>query len=68
MNIIELAKDAGGHVAELPNGDAWLFDDDAMLERFATLVRAEALEKAAKVIESGVLGHSECAAAIRGLK
>ena len=44
MNIIELAKDAGGHVAELPNGDAWLFDDDAMLERFATIVRAEPRE------------------------
>ena len=41
MNIIELAKEAGGYVAELPNGDTWLFDDEAMLERFAALVRAE---------------------------
>ena len=34
----------------------------------AKAIRAEALEEAAKVIEAGVLGHGECAAAIRGLK
>ena len=69
MNIIELAKEAGGHVAELPNGDAWLFEDDAMLKRFAALVRAEALEEAAKwLAESGLIGSNDCAAAIRGLK
>ena len=41
MNIIELAKEAGGYVAMLPLGDAWLFSDDEMLKRFADLVRAD---------------------------
>ena len=40
--IIEMAREAGGYFAELPNGDAWLFDDEEQMERFAELVRAEA--------------------------
>ena len=35
------------------------------LERFAALVAAHEREACAKVVESGVLGHGECAAAIR---
>ncbi len=38
------------------------------LERFYQAVRAEALEDAAQNLESGVLGHGECAAAIREMK
>ena len=38
-----------------------------MIEAYQ-LGRAEALEEAAKMLESGVLGHGECAAAIRSLK
>jgi len=40
--VIEMAREAGGYLAELPNGDAWLFDDAEQMERFAALVRAEA--------------------------
>ena len=35
------------------------------LTRFAALVAAHEREACAKVVESGVLGHGECAAAIR---
>jgi hypothetical protein len=35
-----MAKEAGGYLAELPNGNAWVFDDEAMLERFADLAAA----------------------------
>ena len=75
--IIRMAREAGGYLAELPNGDAWLFDDNQQLERFAALVAAherEACEKVCKDIANsqfksgetetaGVLDH--CAAAIR---
>ena len=70
MNIIELAKEAGIETE-------WSFDFKIRLERFAALVRAEALEEAAKVCEEkyrrGPVYKSwmiadECAAAIRGLK
>ena len=50
--IIRMAQKAGGYLAELPNGDAWLFDDNQQLERFAALVAAherEACENAAYV-------------------
>ena len=52
--IIALAREAGFYGLPV----------DTRLERFAALV----LEKAAQLLESGVLGHGECAAAIRGLK
>ena len=35
------------------------------LERFAELVAEHEREACAKVVEAGVLGHGECAAAIR---
>ena len=43
--IIRMAREAGGYLAELPNGDAWLFDDDQFLERFAALVAAHEREQ-----------------------
>ena len=67
MNIIELAKEAGLHRTEWND---WLCYDKT-LERFAALVRAEALEEAAKVCETDEMRYEcsdECAAAIRGLK
>lgn len=33
-DIIRMAREAGGYLAELPNGDAWLFDGKQQLERF----------------------------------
>ena len=45
--------------------------DWKVIEKFAALVRAEALEEAAKVCESMIgtyLSHERCASAIRGLK
>ena len=63
MSVIELAKEAGMTVF-VPES----------LERFAVLVRAEALEEAAKVCDElkwrgPPLNFAEnCAAAIRGLK
>ena len=53
MNIIELAKDADIYVAHLNKP---MTDKEvrlAFLERFAELVRAEALEEAAKVCDEG---------------
>jgi hypothetical protein len=38
QEIIEMAKQAGGRIADLPNGDVWLFDDDFQLESFAKLI------------------------------
>ena len=60
MNIIELAKEAGYQEGR----------PMARLERFAALVRAEALEEAAKVCDGyGPPDYvSDLAAAIRGLK
>ena len=37
-DIIRMAREARGYISELPNGDAWLFDD-AALERFAALFK-----------------------------
>ena len=74
MNIIELAKEAG-----LVFG-LQMYVDHYQLERFAALVRAKALEEAAKVCammewqgrsEEAIWkgdAADECAAAIRGLK
>ena len=58
MNIIELAKEAGGHVAELPNGDAWLFEDDAMLKRFAALVREQTLKDDKDLLTAYLVGFN----------
>ena len=69
--IIKMAREAGGYLAELPNGDAWLFDDNQRLERFAALVAAHEREACAKVCEDigGGMSHpyvaQNCAAAIR---
>ena len=71
MNIIELANRAGLNMPDRRN-DLWM----PQFERFAALVRAEALEEAAKVCDDLVLEHpgradktaDQCAAAIRGLK
>ena len=57
--VIELAKRSGMQ-------ETFYIHEE--LEKFAALVRAEALEEAAKMLEAGVLGHGECAAAIRELK
>ena len=71
--IIRMAREAGGYLAELPNGDAWLFDDNQQLERFAALVAAHEREACAKVceqIDTAAFGSerpapNDCAAAIR---
>jgi hypothetical protein len=56
--IIEMAREAGGFLSELPMGDAWLFDKEEQLERFAALVAAAELERIIKVIESmGTWAH-----------
>jgi hypothetical protein len=49
--IIEMARKAGGYFAELPKGDAWLFDKKEQLEAFAELVRADEREACAKACE-----------------
>ena len=49
-DIIRMAREAGGYISELPNGDAWLFDD-AALERFAALVAAIEQEECADLCE-----------------
>ena len=37
-DIIRMAQEAGGHIAELPNGDAWVFSEEEQLYRFANLI------------------------------
>jgi hypothetical protein len=37
-DIIQMAREAGGFLGELPRGDAWLFLEEEYLERFAALV------------------------------
>jgi hypothetical protein len=49
-DIIRMAREAGGYVAELPNGDAWLLDD-AVLQRFAALVAADLRTAAQQALE-----------------
>ena len=53
--IIRMAREAGGYLAELPNGDAWLFDDNQQLERFAALVAAHEREACAKVADGELM-------------
>jgi hypothetical protein len=69
MNIIELAKEAG---LLADDGEVWLSPYQEAMERFAALVRAEALEEAAGWVEKlGALNTAtpqNIAAAIRGLK
>jgi hypothetical protein len=48
---IEMACEAGGFLSELPMGDAWLFDKEEQLERFAELARADEREACAKVCD-----------------
>ena len=43
--IIEMARQAGGFLGELPMGDAWLFLEEEYLERFAELVAAKERER-----------------------
>jgi hypothetical protein len=47
-DTIELAREAGGFLGELPMGDAWLFLEEEQLKRFADLVRADEREACAK--------------------
>ena len=49
--VIEMAQEAGGYLAELPNGDAWLFNDEEQMERFAELVRADEREACAEICD-----------------
>jgi hypothetical protein len=49
---IEMAREAGGYFAELPKGDAWLFDKEEQLEAFAELARVEEREACAKVCDA----------------
>jgi hypothetical protein len=64
-DIIRMAREANGYISELPNGDAWLFDD-AALERFAALVAAAEREACAKVCDGWMHANgNDCAAAIR---
>jgi hypothetical protein len=47
-DIIRMTKEANGYFAELPNVDAWIFEEEKYLERFADLVAAaerEAIEQ-----------------------
>jgi hypothetical protein len=69
-DIIKMAKEAGGHIAELPNGDAWMFDEAEQLERFAALVAAAEREVCASICDRFQardvgMQPAECAAAIR---
>ena len=70
MNIIELAKEAG--FSEDSNCE--IYGSYYHLERFAALVRAEALEEAAKILDAmaaqdKITNYYKVAAkAIRGLK
>ncbi len=50
-DIIRMAREASGYISELPNGDAWLFDD-AALERFAAIVAAAEREKCAEICDN----------------
>lgn len=50
--VLKLALEAGGYLAELPNGDAWLFTEDEYLERFAALVASAEREACAKLCDA----------------
>ena len=76
-DIIRMAREAGGYLAELPKRDAWLFiEDEYHLERFAALVASAEREACANICEemrvyvgrdNAVIQSSakDCAAAIR---
>ena len=49
--IIEMAQEAGGYFAELPNVDAWLFDDEKLLASFVEIIRADEREASAKLVD-----------------
>ena len=83
MDVIKLGKESGLHRHQhnlMSNPIQVRFSYDGYEEnliRFATLVRAEALEEAAKVLDDAIkhdwnIPHKpalvNCAAAIRGLK
>ena len=67
--ILSMAKEAGGFLGELPKGDAWMFFEEAYLERFAALVAEKEREACAKVCEDvseQFHAHAmDCAVAIR---
>ena len=58
--VIEMSREAGAYIADLPLEDAVLFEVDilsgrsAKLEAFAELVRADEREACAKVCENNV--------------
>lgn len=60
-DIIRMAKEAGGHIAELPNGDAWVFDEAEQLERFAALVATAERERIWDQIEFILKGVEDAA-------
>jgi hypothetical protein len=72
-DTIDMALEAGGRIAELPNADFWLFDGVEQLKAFEALVRADEREACAKVCDElhwpwrmgDNSGPKECAAAIR---
>ena len=69
-DIIRMAIEAGGYLAELPKGDAWLFAEDEYLERFAALVASAEREACAKVCDDLWEDDGtayDCAEAIRTL-
>lgn len=49
--VLKLALEAGGYLAELPNGDAWLFSEDEYLKRFAALIASAEREACAKLCD-----------------
>ena len=57
-NINRLAREARGYISELPNGDAWLFDD-AALERFAALVAAAERKACAKIADGQLMNQTQ---------
>ena len=62
--IIRMAREAGLALTDHGHPEGYTMFCER-LERFAALVAANEREACAKVVESGVLGHGECAAAIR---
>ena len=69
-DIIRMTKEAGGYIAELPNGDAWVFDEAEQLERFAALVAEHEREACAAICDRFQardvgMQPAECAGAIR---
>lgn len=74
MNIEEAAKAAGIFERVTPRGmEQWHADALRELERFAKIIRNQALEDAAKVCDgvdnySNPMTASDCAAAIRAMK